>query len=240
MSAPELSVPELSVIVAAFNEEDTIEHCLRRILGVYPAGCEILVVDGGSDDTRGVVERVAAENPSVRYVRNENDRGKGHATQTGIAAARAGIMAQIDADLQFLPEELPRLIEPIRDGRADVTLGSRFCRDAERRPGSTPFFRRMGNKTASLYASILFWHCMTDVQAGMKAWTREAADKIALTSDNYSYEVEIPVKALKRGLRVVDVPITTDARQGGETCVNVVTDGLVLLLDITRFRLGLR
>ena len=235
-----MSELELSVIVAAFNEEKTIEHCVRRILEVYPEQCEILVVDGGTDGTRGVVERLADENPAVRYVRNENDLGKGHATRTGIDAARADVMTQIDADLQFLPEELPRLVQPIHEGRADVVLGSRFRKGAERRPGSTPFFRTLGNKTASAYASLLFWHRMTDVQAGMKAWTREAATQIDLKSNNYSYEVEIPVKALKKGLRVVDVPITTDARQGGETCVNVVTDGVVLLMDITRFRLGLR
>ena len=76
-----------------------------------------------------------------------------------------------------------------------------------------------------------------DVQAGMKAWTRAAADAINFASDNYSYEVEIPVNALKKGLRVVDVPITTDARQGGHTNVNVVFDGIKLLRDITRFRL---
>jgi glycosyltransferase involved in cell wall biosynthesis len=235
-----MSECNLSVIVATFNEQDTIEHCIHRILNVYPTGCEVLVVDGGSDDTRGVVQRLAEHNPLIRYVRNENDRGKGHATRTGIAAARADIMAQIDADLQFLPEELPMVLRPIQEDKADVVLGSRFATDSIRRPGSTPFFRTLGNKTASWYASVLFWHRMTDVQAGMKAWTRQAANQINLRSDNYSYEVEIPVKALRKGLRVVDVPITTDARQGGETCVNVVTDGIALLWDITRFRVGLK
>lgn len=233
-------VPRLSVIVAAFNEEETIERCVRRILTVFPEDCEVLVVDGGTDRTGEIVQGLVSEFPALRYIHNANDRGKGHAIRTGVEAARAEIMAQIDADLQFLPEDLPRLIEPIESGRADVVLGSRFTHDSVRRPGSTPFFRTLGNKTASLYASLLFWHRMTDVQAGMKAWTRDAMRAIALKSDNYSYEVEIPVKALRRGLRVVDVPITTDARLGGETCVNVVFDGIALLRDITLFRLRLK
>ncbi len=232
--------PDLSVIVACFNEEATIEQCVRRVFAVYPRRCELLVVDGGSDDTARVVEQLTTEFSGLRYVRNENDRGKGHAIRTGIAAARADTMAQIDADLQFLPEELPQLIAPITEGIADVTLGTRFTAGSVRRDGSTPWFRTLGNKTASLYASLLFWHRMTDVQAGMKAWTRRAIDSVNLQSDNYSYEVEIPVKALRAGLRVVDVAITTDARQGGETCVNVVWDGLALLRDITKFRLGLK
>lgn len=232
--------PDLSVIVAAFDEQATIERCVREIFAVFPDGCELLVVDGGSDRTGDIVRQLTDEYPGLGYVRNENDRGKGHAIRTGIAAARADVMAQIDADLQFLPKELPQLIAPILQNAADVTLGTRFTHGSVRLRGSTPWLRSLGNKTASWYASILFRHRMTDVQAGMKAWSRDAIDKIDLKSDNYSYEVEIPVKAIKSGLRVVDVPITTDARQGGETCVNVVWDGLALLRDITRFRLGLK
>jgi glycosyltransferase involved in cell wall biosynthesis len=231
---------KLSVIVAAFNEQDTIENCVRQIFEVYPQQCELLVVDGGTDDTEGVVKALVGEFPQLRYVRNHDDRGKGHAIRTGIAEARAEVMAQIDADLQFLPSDLPQLVAPIDENRADVTLGTRFATGSVRRPGSTPMFRRWGNKFASFYASLLYWHRMTDVQAGMKAWTRQAAELIDLQSDNYSYEVEIPIKALRNKLRVVDVPITTDARQGGETCVNVVFDGVALLRDITRFRLGLK
>ena len=176
----------------------------------------------------------------LRYIRNANDRGKGHATKMGIAASRGKIMVEIDADLQFLPEELPQIVEPIRSGLADVVLGSRFMKGSRRLTGSTTRLRTFGNKTTSLYASLLFGHRMTDVLAGMMAWNRRTVQTIDLRSDNYSYEVEVPVKALSKGLRVIDVPVTTDARQGGQSSVNVVADGLVLLYDITRFRLGLR
>lgn len=232
--------PTISVIVATFNEEATIERCVRRILEVYPTGCEVLVVDGGSDRTGEIVTKLCSELPGLRYIRNENDRGKGHATKVGIAAARAGIMVEIDADLQFLPEEIPRLVEPILAGRADVVLGSRFMNGSQRLPGSTTWLRTFGNKTTSMYASVLFFQRMTDVLAGMMAWSRRTIDTINMRSDNYSYEVEIPVKALRQNLKVIDVAVTTDARQGGVSCVNVVVDGITLLFDITRFRLGLK
>ena len=235
-----MDCPELSIIVATFDEQGTIEQCVRRILAVFPDGCEVLVVDGGSDDTETIARRIAAEDPAVRYVRNHNDRGKGHAIRTGVSQARAQIMAQIDADLQFLPEDLPKVAAPIREGRADVTLGTRFASGSVRLAGSTRWYRTLGNKTASAYASLLSWHRMTDVQAGIKAWTAEAIRAIDLRSDSYSYEAEIPVKALKKGFRVLDVPVTTDARQGGQTKVNVFSNGLPLLWDITRFRLGLK
>ncbi|MDP7019505.1 MAG: glycosyltransferase family 2 protein, partial [Pirellulaceae bacterium] len=163
-------MPQRSVIIAAFNEEATIEECVRRVFAVYPSDCEVLVVDGGSDKTGRIVNDLTGEFGDLRYIYNENDRGKGHAIKTGIAASQTDAMAQIDADIQFLPEELPLLFDPIHNDRADVVLGSRFMRRAVRRPGSTPFFRSLGNKTASGYASALYWHRMTDVQAGMKAW----------------------------------------------------------------------
>jgi cellulose synthase/poly-beta-1,6-N-acetylglucosamine synthase-like glycosyltransferase len=189
------AAPRISVIVATFNEEATIERCVRRILKVFPSGCEVLVVDGGSDRTGEIVKTLSDELTGLRY---------------------------------------------IRSGRADVVLGSRFMRGSKRLAGSTTWLRTFGNKTTSLYASVLFFQQMTDVLAGMMAWSRHTIQTFEVRSDNYSYEVEIPVKALLHKLRVVDVPVTTDARQGGVSCVNVVVDGITLLFDITRFRLGLK
>jgi len=231
---------KLSIIVATRDEELNIEECLRRVFKVYPEDCEVLVIDGGSDRTGEIVQRMCGEFPSLRYIRNENDRGKGHAIRIGIQEAKADLMAQFDADLQFLPEELPHVLEPILSGRADVTLGSRFAKESSRLAGSCPFWRKMGNYFVSAYASLLFWNRMTDVTAGMKAWTRDAARLFNIQSDNFSYEVEIPAKALRKGLRVVDVPVTTDARKGGVTKANVVFDGIALLWDTSMYFLGLK
>lgn len=229
---------QLSVLMAVRNEEASIEKCVRRIFAVYPEGCEVLVIDGGSDGTGRIVEKLCVEYSGLRYLRNEPDRGKGHATKAGMAAARANIMVEIDADLQFFPEEIPQLIAPILQGDADVCLGTRFSRESQH--SDHTLLRSGGNMICSLYASILFRHRMTDVLAGMSAWTRAAQETIQIVSDNYSYEVEIPVKALTKGLRVVDVPVTTVPRAGGRSNVRVVRSGLAILRDITLFRLGLR
>lgn len=235
-----MKFPQRSILITTFNEEGCIEPCVRRVIAVYPHDCEVLVVDGGFDQTGEITRQLEQEFPSVRYIRNENDRGKGHAVQTGIAAARGQWIAQIDADLQFLPEELPRLMAPLESGTADVVLGSRFLPDSVRLPGSTPRLRTFGNHVTSGLASWLVWHRMSDILAGMKAWTREAAGKIPLRCDHCSYDAEIAVKAVMQGLRVVDVPITTDARQAGESQIHVARDGLVILRDLILFRLGWR
>lgn len=237
--------PSHSVIIATRDDADSITELLERVLQIMPASAELIVVDGGDDETDAIVEGLSRRDsarprryPELRYIRNRPDLGKGHAIRVGIEAARAPLMAQIDSDLQFLPEELPLLFGPLERGTADVVLGSRFTASSSRAARSVPGIRSLGNRVASAYASLLFLHRMTDVQAGMKAWTRAAITGAPPVSNNYSYEAEIPCKAHRAGFRVVDVAVSTLPRLRGETKVNVVRDGLILLLDITRFRLG--
>jgi dolichol-phosphate mannosyltransferase len=149
-------------------------------------------------------------------------------------------MAQLDADLQFMPEELPRLVAPIAAGRADVVLGSRFTGESQHHPGGSPPLRTLGNRAVSAWASLLFAHRMTDVLAGIKAWTRPAIERIAPRLDGFAYEIEIPARALRAGLRVVDVPVTTGRRGGGESHVrSVALEGARMLWTTAALRLGL-
>ncbi len=90
--------PRLTILVTTFNQEGNIQECIRRILQVYPTDCEARIVDGGFDRTRAIVKNLETQFPAVRYVRNENDRGKGHAVQTRIGQAHGQLIAQIDAD----------------------------------------------------------------------------------------------------------------------------------------------
>jgi len=231
------SVPSLSILIAAFNEEASIEACLREVALVFADDVEILVIDGGHDRTGERVRALQRAMPGLRYIRNSPDLGKGHAIRRGIREARGDLMAQLDADLQFLPSDLPRLLEPLQRGRADVVLGSRFAPGALRLPGGTPLMRSVGNHVMSAYASALSAQRMTDVLAGIKAWTRPAIERIELRSNGYSYEVEIPMRAVRRGLRVIELPVTTRARHGGESNVDVFRVGTRMLFDISRFRL---
>lgn len=226
----------LSIVVPTRNEEAIIATCLRALVNELP-DAEILVVDGGSDGTEGVVQQMAQRHPRIRHIRNEGDRGKGHAIRTGILAARGECVVQFDGDLQFLASDIPRLIAPIEANQADLVLGSRFTRGSRRSVGSTPWLRRMGNLAVSAYASALCGHRMTDVLAGIKAWRREVSDAFFLTSDSFTYEAEIPIKALRCGYRVCDLAVGTEPRTTGESSVNVWKTGLALLRDLPRFRL---
>ena len=229
----------VSVVIATFNEEECIEECLNEVFKALPQ-CEAIVVHGGNDRTADIARTYGAQGARVTVIENHPDFGKGHAIRIGGNAARGDFVAEFDADLQFDAMDLQKVLEPLVEDRLDVTLGSRFMRSSTRGPGSTPAFRSYGNYTASLYSSFWSGQRFTDVQAGIKAWTKHAWRVIDIESDNYSYEAEIAVKAAQRGLRVGDVPIRTYARRGGATKVNVVWDGLRLLKDITLFGSRLR
>ncbi|MCB0338606.1 MAG: glycosyltransferase family 2 protein [Bdellovibrionales bacterium] len=223
----------ISIIIPTFNEEACIEECVRRVALACPKA-EILVVDGGWDQTSNRVRRLQGKQFDLNFVKNQDDRGKGHAVRTGIALAKGDILVQFDADLQFSPEDLPKLINPIIEGDADMVLGSRFLKSNFRNSGSP--IRSIGNWFFSAFVSKMFNHEFTDILAGCKAWRRMILPEGCPKSDNYSYEIELPVTALQRGARIIDVPVVTSPRLTGTSSVRAFSVGLQLLVDVFKFR----
>jgi len=221
-----------SILIAAFNEAESIENCLRQVAAQTPEEAEILVIDGGSDATEAIVTQIQLEIPRIRYIKNHNDRGKGHAIRRGIQEARGPIQIQFDADLQFLPEDIMKLAKHVESGQCDVALGSRFMPSSQKDKEAS-LLRNFGNFAISWYASILFGQRMSDVLAGIKAWSQHAAAVIDLQSDGFIYEVEIPARGLQRGLCVREFAVGTRARAAGESKVSILGSGSAILRDMT-------
>lgn len=233
------SYPQVSIIIACFNEEENIEKCIRSAAAAMPES-EILVVHGGSDRTADIANALKAEIPAVRVVRNENDRGKGHAIRKGIECATHDVMVQFDADNQFFATDLPALVEPILAGTVDVTLGSRFLPSADRSAYKPSFFRDYGNRTLSAYVGLLCGKKVTDVTAGVKGWTRKAIQAIDLTDDKYSYEAEIVVRAAVKKLRILELPVKYASRVGGismhTSSLKVIIAGFTIMKNCVSYR----
>lgn len=206
--------PTFSILIACLNEGDTIVKCLERLTRAAPEA-EILVLHGGTDRTCELALAFAQSHPQVVAIRNENDRGKGSAIKAGMERASGDVMCQFDADLQFEPEDIARVMAPIFEGRADVVIGSRFMKGADTSDYGFSFFRTVGNRIVSTWVSLLCGQSITDVTTGYKAWTRAAMQKIRFQDDGFVYEVEIPVRACVEGLRVAQVPVKYHERQGG-------------------------
>jgi len=240
------SKPTLTVIISCFNEEESIAECLRRVVQSVP-DAEVLVIHGGRDRTADIADEAARGNPKIKVVRNIDDRGKGHAIKVGIEKASADTMVQFDADLQFMPEEIPKVVRPVLDGEADLSFGARFMEGSDVENYDFSFFRVMGNHIVNRYVNILTRRRFYDITTGFKAWTREAIEGIAFRDDRFIYEAEIAVRAGLKGYRIAMVPITYFNRYGGisghgrgwKEPFNIILTGIKILLFSTLIRLSL-
>lgn len=238
--------PFLSVVVAAYNERETIEEILGRIAAAEPADKEVVVVDDGSSDgTAEFLRSVAGgettfrdpdgEPMEIRVLFHERNRGKGAAMRTAFGAVRGEIVLVQDADLEYDPDDYETLLEPIREGEADVVYGSRFLGGPQR---VHLFWHYVGNRTLTLLSNMLTNLKLTDMETCYKVFRHEVVEEIAptLKSDRFGFEPEITAKVAKRDFRVYETPISYHGRDYGEGKKITWRDGLAALYHIVRFR----
>ena len=192
---------KLSLIVPAFNEERTIETVLNRIFRSLPDVHEVLVIDDASvDRTPDLTHEYALRDERVKLYRHRTNRGKTAALRTGFAACTGSIVVVQDADLEYDPREIPDLIGPIKEGAADVCLGSRFM---VRRAGRVLYFRHfLANKLLTFINDFLTDLNLTDVETGYKATRAEIAKNMIIESKGFGFEIEFVAKCRKIGARV--------------------------------------
>lgn len=220
-------IPEISIIIASFNEEKNIRETIERIYKTLP-NCELILVEGGNDRTIAIAEEEKKKHPPMIIIHNKEDKGKGQAIRVGINAATKPIMAQVDADSQFPPEELPRLIAPIFDSKADIVFASRFVEGSTIEKGSLTRMRRLANYVVSGFTSLLCRNRLTDVNAGFKAWKSDVIRDINIRCDHFGYEPEIAILAAKKGYRIMEVPVNYKGRQRGISNVKLLRDGIII------------
>ncbi|HVP01136.1 MAG TPA: glycosyltransferase family 2 protein [Solirubrobacteraceae bacterium] len=232
-----MPAPAVSILVPAYGEAATIEQVLRRAAAL-DLDSEIIVVDDGSqDDTAQVVERVASELPQVRLIRHDRNRGKGAAVRTAIAASRGEIVLVQDADLEYDPADIPRLIEPLQSGLADAVYGTRLRGGEPQR--AHLFWHYAGNRFLSLLTNVLFNTTISDMEVGYKAFRGELVRSIRLVSDDFRFEPEITAKILRiPGIRLYEVPISYYGRTFAEGKKITWRDGVLALGALLRFRFG--
>jgi glycosyltransferase involved in cell wall biosynthesis len=238
--------PLLSVVVAAYDERDTIGAILERVARV-PYDKEIIVVDDASTDgTREFLEEVERRERTfpdgggrpvaVLVAFQDRNRGKGAALRRGFGAAKGEIIVVQDADLEYDPRDYPALVEPIRAGVADVVYGSRFLGGPQR---VHMFWHYMGNRFVTLMSNMLTNLKLSDMETGYKAFRREVIEAIAptLKSDRFGFEPEITAKVARRGYRVYETPIAYHGRDYDEGKKITWRDGLAAIFHILRYRL---
>jgi glycosyltransferase involved in cell wall biosynthesis len=231
-----LEDPLVSLIVPAYDEAATLEDVVRRVV-VLPFRTEVLVIDDGStDDTPAIAARLADEIDGVRLLRHESNRGKGAAVRTGIAASTGDIVLIQDADLEYDPADVPRLLEPLLAGRADAVFGTRL------RGGGEPqrahlFWHYAGNRFLSLLTNVLFNTTISDMEVGYKAFRGELVRSMRLVSNSFTIEPELTAKTLRiKDIRLYEVPISYYGRTYAEGKKITWRDGFKAIGTLLRFR----
>jgi glycosyltransferase involved in cell wall biosynthesis len=220
----------LSVIVPVFNEKATVLPLLDKVLAV-PIDKEIVIVDDGSTDgTREILR--AFQHPDVRVVFHEKNQGKGAAIRTAVREVRGDITLIQDADLEYSPDEYPRLLKPIEEGVADVVYGSRFL-GGERR--ALLFTHAIGNKFLTFLSNAFTNLNLTDMETCYKVFRTEILKSITIKSNRFNFEPEITAKIAKRKARVVEIPISYWGRDYSEGKKIGWKDGVSALVTIVRF-----
>jgi glycosyltransferase involved in cell wall biosynthesis len=200
----------LSVVIPCFNERDTIERIVEAVLGSPIRELEVIVVDDFSSDGTREVLREKVEPRVARVIYHDRNRGKGAALRTGFAAATGDLVIVQDADLEYDPQDYPRLIEPILAGKADVVYGSRFSGGSSVRV--LYYWHYVGNRLLTTFSNMLTNINLTDMEVCYKVFRREILEQIQIEEDRFGFEPEITAKVARLGCRIHEVGISYAGR----------------------------
>jgi glycosyltransferase involved in cell wall biosynthesis len=233
-SALSNSTLNLSVVIPAYNERATIEEIVRRVRDTGTVR-EIIVVDDMSTDGTREVLRTLEQQPGVRVIYHEVNRGKGAALRTGFAAATGELVIVQDADLEYNPQEYARLARPILDGRADVVFGSRFSGNDEHRV--LFYWHSLGNKLLTTLSNMFTNLNLSDMETCYKMFRADVLRKITIEEDRFGFEPEITAKIARLGCRVYEVGISYSGRDYTQGKKIGWKDGVRALWCIVRYSL---
>ena len=196
---------KISIIIPCFNEENTIETIVNKILALKDLNFEIILVDDYStDSTRNIIETKLKEKIN-HILLNKKNYGKGYSIRRGINRATGDVIIIQDADLEYDPNDYNKLLEPFKSGIADVVFGSRFTGSEQKRV--LYFWHTVGNKFLTLLSNIFTNLNLTDMEVGYKAFKSEVIKNINLRENRFGFEPEITAKIAKKNLRIFEVGI---------------------------------
>ena len=226
----------LSIVIPCFNEEKTLATCLERVLNIEDdmLKLEIIIVDDGSSDgSYAIAAEMAGKHPQLKIFQHQDNKGKGAALKTGIQNASGGIVAIQDADLEYDPRDLKRLIQPIIDDEADAVLGSRFAAAGVHRV--LYFWHSLGNRFLTLLSNMFTDLNLTDMESCYKVFRRELIQQIDIQETRFGVEPELVAKIAHLRPRIYEMGISYAGRTYAEGKKIGFRDGLRALYCIFHY-----
>ncbi|MGH7734216.1 MAG: glycosyltransferase family 2 protein [Gemmatimonadales bacterium] len=224
---------KLSILMPVYNEAQTLASAVERVLEVsYPCEVELVLVDDGSTD--GSAEIAAKlDDPRVTVGRHAHNRGKGAALRTAVALASGDYVVPCDADLEYTPADIPKLLDPVIAGEAEVVFGTRTFGSHT----AYSFWYVLGNFAVTLAANVLYNAWMSDLETCFKLMPRAVYRSLDLRQNGFGIEAEITAKLLRAGVRPFEVSIKYRARSRFEGKKLTWRDGVMALWILTGLRL---
>ncbi len=223
----------MSVVIPVYNEKTTIREICRRVKAADLVGEIVVVDDGSADGTREILGTLADD--TVRIVLHDRNMGKGAALRTAFRHVTGDIIIVQDADLEYDPDQYPKLIRPILEGKADVVYGSRFVTGDYRRV--LFFWHMVGNRFLTLLSNMFTNLNLTDMETGYKVFRSDTLRQITIEEDRFGFEPEITAKIAKLDARIYEVGISYSGRTYKEGKKIGWKDGFSALRCIVKYNL---
>lgn len=226
---------KLSIIIPVYNEEATVGELIGRVMDVRLTKIkkEIIVVDDHSaDGTRAVLKQIKRHYPQLKIYYHRQNQGKGRAVRTGLKMATGNYVLIQDADLEYDPKDISRLLKPIQEGKAEVVYGSRFT--GEHR--NMFYWHMIGNKLLSSLTNLLYNTTLSDMEVCYKLFPRALISVDELQENRWGFDPEITAKILKKGARIYEVPISYAGREIQEGKKISWKDGFRVFWALLKYR----
>jgi glycosyltransferase involved in cell wall biosynthesis len=225
---------KVSILMPVFNERATVEHAIARVREL-PVEVEIVCVDDcSSDGTRDVLARLKSSGAIDELVLHEKNRGKGAAVRSALARATGDVVVIQDADLEYDPMDILKLLGPVADGRADAVFGSRFRGEVSR---VLYYWHSLGNWGLTTLSNMLTNLNVSDMETCYKLVRTDLMKSLPLTSDRFGFEPELTARLAQSKARIYEVPISYSGRTYAEGKKIRWTDGVAALWHIVKFNL---
>jgi glycosyltransferase involved in cell wall biosynthesis len=221
----------LSIIIPAYNEESTIKEVLDTVkkVDIRDIEKEIIVIDDGSNDN---TRELLLGEKGIRKIFHKKNSGKGNAIRTGLKYATGDIIIIQDADLEYDPNEYSKLLKPILEGKTKVVYGSRFLRKHKARYKAY----YLGNKLLSLLTCLIYFRKVSDMETCYKVFRREVIEDMKLRAKRFDFEPEITAKIIKKGYKIIEIPIWYKCRDFKEGKKISWKDGVKAIWYLLKYR----